>query len=87
MREVGGIYNTYVRPCAITGDGTRELDGVIVGVIELGLYRSVVQSVRCQHRVALLQLLQTTITSICCNCTSLAPLRDPTFQTQIEGKH
>jgi hypothetical protein len=28
-----GSYNTYVWSCAITGDATRELDGVLVDVI------------------------------------------------------
>lgn len=37
-----GLYDACVRPCAVTGDATCELDGVLAGVIELGLYRSVV---------------------------------------------
>jgi len=36
-----GWYDACVWPCAASGDATRELDGVLAGVMELGLYRSV----------------------------------------------
>jgi hypothetical protein len=36
-----GRYDPCVWPCAITGDATREPDGLLAGMLELGLYRSV----------------------------------------------
>jgi hypothetical protein len=40
-REESGWYDTSVWPCGAKGDATRELDGMLAGVMEFGLYNCV----------------------------------------------